>query len=90
MRNERRGVAWFGRATGPPLKGPRPVKGPTPDSGVGRNFVQRLGRGRGADKAAPNAARYPDGRGGRPGYAQVFQDVWVARRWPELCEALGG
>lgn len=62
---------------------------PDPMDLRGQDFEQRVGPAWGTDKAARNASCYPGGRQGRPGYTVVYHDVWVARRWPELCEALG-
>lgn len=63
---------------------------PDPMDLRGQDFEQRVGTAWGADRAARNASCYPGGRGGRPGYASVFHEVWVARLWPELCDALSG
>lgn len=63
---------------------------PDPMNLRGQDFQQRVGPALGAAEAARNAACYPGGRGARPPYAEVFEDVWVRRRWPDLCEALAG
>lgn len=63
---------------------------PDPINLTGQDFDERIGTRRGGDKAAGNAACYPGGRSGRPSYASVFEAVWVAQRWPELCDALSG
>jgi len=72
--------AEFGAANG----------GVTPDTLnlKGQDFQDRIGTRWGAHRAADNAACYPGGRGGRPSYAAIYEQVWVEQRWPELCEAL--
>lgn len=63
---------------------------PDPMDLRGQDFDHRVGSKWGADKAARNASCYPGGRSGRPSYSQIFHEVWVERRWPDLCEALAG
>ena len=61
---------------------------PDPMNLRGQDFVHRVGPTWSADDAAGNAASYPGGRGGRPSYATIFEEVWSRRQWPALCEAL--
>lgn len=56
----------------------------------GQAFEDRVGHAWGAHRAASNAANYPGGNGGRPSYAAIYHEVWVAQRWPDLCSALSG
>jgi hypothetical protein len=62
----------------------------TPDTAnlTGQDFMSRVGSAWGADRAADNASRYPGGRKGRPGYQDIYRQVWIEQRWPELCAAL--
>lgn len=64
--------------------------GVTPDTLnlAGQAFEDRVGPRWGAEKAAPNAACYPGGRQGRPSYADLYREVWLEQKWPELCKAL--
>lgn len=66
--------------------------GITPDAGdlMGQGYVDRVGTAWGADTAARNADPYPGGRSGRPSYADVFREVWIDRRWTELCDGIRG
>lgn len=65
--------------------------GVTPDTInlAGQAFEDRVGQTWGAHRAAPNAACYPGGNAGRPSCADVYREVWVEQKWPDLCRALG-
>lgn len=55
---------------------------------AGQAFEDRVGPTWGAHRAAENASRYPGGRQGRPGYADIYREVWIEQQWPELCLGL--
>ena len=56
----------------------------------GREFVERLGPAYGADVAAGNASCFGGGKGGKPSYQRLFEEVWIHQRWPDLCRAIAG
>jgi hypothetical protein len=64
--------------------------GVTPDALnlSGQAFESRVGPSWGAHRAAGNASCYPGGRQGRSSYGDVYREVWVEQRWPDLCVAL--
>lgn len=63
---------------------------PSVNNLIAQSFSERVGPKWSADVAAENASCYPGGRGGRPSYADIFREVWIEQRWPELCHALTG
>ena len=63
---------------------------PNPRDLRDHTFAQRVGPTCGAPRAAWNAACYPGGDRGQPRYSEIYHEVWVEQRWPELCDALSG
>lgn len=65
--------------------------GVTPQAGrlVNETFKTRLGGKYCSEEADANAACYPGVKGSRrPPYREIFESVWIAQKWPELCRVI--